>query len=642
MPNHSRPLRIAIGSLLVVAAALIGQPEAVLGATAAQQKTALRRATTYHRSAKRLLSAERIDEAAEMYKKAKAAYDEAAEGEPDPRNARYFERTAELLRELQKGLVEAGASGVPKPPAFDAGSFGPSKPSSRGEQAGRFDPNNVSFVRDVAPMLAAKCGRCHIDRRQGGFSLASYSDLVRGVAGQAVLVPGDGAASLITELIVSGDMPRGGGRVSPQETQKLMTWITQGAKFDGDNPRANLRQLKPKGEEPDAPAMQAGPKVARPTGNETVSFALDVAPILTANCTECHGTGRARAGLNMASMAALLQGGDSGAAIAAGQPNASGLVRRLLGEDQPRMPLNRPPLSEKEIETISTWVREGAKFDGENPSDRLPRVTALVRADRATPDELTAMREDLAERTWRLALPDETADAAPTDRFHVVGNVPPARLQEVGADAERISEQLLKLFDHPQGQPLAKGRVTLFALEKRIDLSEFGLMVLRRELPRSQRGVASHDAVDAYAAVLFGATPSEDDTAALTRHLTSVYLSERTTGRLDDWLQDGAARAAALRLAPDAPLVAAWRDGLATEAARIDDPKLMLNGKLSPERAGVLRMGLVEVFMKQRKLGRILTEVADGKTTEAAVRNVYKLPPEELAARWLSSLRRRR
>src|ERR1043165_2153098 len=70
------------------------------------------------------------------------------------------------------------------------------------------------------------------------------------------------------------------------------------------------------GSVPDSPPVQSG-----------VSFRMDVLPILSRyGCTGCHG---GRAGLNVGSVAGLLQGGDHGPAIVAGKADSSLLVQKI-------------------------------------------------------------------------------------------------------------------------------------------------------------------------------------------------------------------------------------------------------------------------------------------------------------------------
>ncbi|MEM6799518.1 MAG: c-type cytochrome domain-containing protein, partial [Planctomycetota bacterium] len=505
----------------------------------------------------------------------------------------------------------------------------------------------AASVAALASPLTAKCGSCHIDGKRGGFSLATYRDLMNGTEGVGrVLVPGDGATSHIVELIASGDMPRGGGRVTPQETQKLVAWITQGAKFDGASETTNLRSLKAGGGEPakEEEKKPAAMQVARPTGNETVSFATDVAPILTSRCAECHGAGNPRAGLSVLDFRRLMRGGDSGAVVKAKDVAGSLLIHRIDGSEPPRMPLRRTALSSKEIAAISTWIREGATFDGEDIDTPLTRVTQLARAERATSEELSAMREEAARRNWRLALPDETAETAATEHFLVMGNLPAARLSAIGEEAERLLVEVHDVYGESGEEPFGKGRITVFALAKRIDYSEFRLMVHRSQAPREERGANAYDLVDAYVAVQLGLTSDPRDAAALAQQIAAVYLADYTRNGLPDWLVDGAARVAAARVAPKAEVVADWDASLEDAVAGLKRPADIFGNKLSPSTTGVLRYGFVEGLMrKPRSLRSVLQQAASGdKELEAAFKREYRYTPEELAPLWVNSQRRRR
>ena len=49
------------------------------------------------------------------------------------------------------------------------------------------------------------------------------------------ITPSDPADSNFIEVIESGEMPKGGLKVSDSELGTLKQWIAQGAKYDGDN-----------------------------------------------------------------------------------------------------------------------------------------------------------------------------------------------------------------------------------------------------------------------------------------------------------------------------------------------------------------------------------------------------------------------
>ena len=108
----------------------------------------------------------------------------------------------------------------------------------------------ISFTKKLAPWLVASCGRCHIDGSRGSFNMATFTALMNGPAAGKVIFPGDPVGSRFVEVIESGDMPRGGGRISPEQLADLKTWITEGAKFDGPDAAANLKTLVPNGATP--------------------------------------------------------------------------------------------------------------------------------------------------------------------------------------------------------------------------------------------------------------------------------------------------------------------------------------------------------------------------------------------------------
>jgi WD40 repeat protein len=75
----------------------------------------------------------------------------------------------------------------------------------------------------------------------------------------------------------------------------------------------------------------------------------------------------------------MMQSGDFGTApITAGEPGESELYRLITAEDaHERMPNNGGRLAEAEIGTIENWIRQGAKFDGQNADaplrEQIPR-----------------------------------------------------------------------------------------------------------------------------------------------------------------------------------------------------------------------------------------------------------------------------
>ncbi len=94
---------------------------------------------------------------------------------------------------------------------------------------------------------------------------------------------------------------------------------------------------------------------------ETVDFRRDVRPILARKCMTCHDSRAKMSGLSLASAADAMRGGKRGAAIIAGNPDASLLIQMVSGAS-PRMPLQSAPLSAGEVATLRTWIAGGANW----------------------------------------------------------------------------------------------------------------------------------------------------------------------------------------------------------------------------------------------------------------------------------------
>jgi WD40 repeat protein len=119
-----------------------------------------------------------------------------------------------------------------------------------------------------------------------------------------------------------------------------------------------------------------------------VSYVREISPILRANCVSCHRPGKAKGGLDLATHAALMRGGESGQAVHPGDPEKSDLLELVSGED-PEMPKDGDPLSPRERAKLSLWIAQGAVEDSLTPGSSarpmappryasLPAVAALA------------------------------------------------------------------------------------------------------------------------------------------------------------------------------------------------------------------------------------------------------------------------
>jgi hypothetical protein len=87
------------------------------------------------------------------------------------------------------------------------------------------------------------------------------------------------------------------------------------------------------------------------------AFEKAVVPLLREKCWNCHGAKKQKAGLDLRTRAALLQGGESGPALKPGLLKDS-LLWEMIAAD--KMPPGKNKLSANEKEVIRLWIERGA------------------------------------------------------------------------------------------------------------------------------------------------------------------------------------------------------------------------------------------------------------------------------------------
>jgi len=116
----------------------------------------------------------------------------------------------------------------------------------------------------------------------------------------------------------------------------------------------------------DAPKPASSPRhtpVTATSGSKRgkIDYQLDIHAIFAAHCLACHNAEKRSGGLSLGTYADIIAGGRSGAAIKPSRSGESLVVRRILGEVLPAMPLGGDPLTETEIATLRTWIDDGAR-----------------------------------------------------------------------------------------------------------------------------------------------------------------------------------------------------------------------------------------------------------------------------------------
>ncbi len=498
-------------------------------------------------------------------------------------------------------------------------------------------PGEVSFTKQVVPIITSRCGGCHVNKASGMFSMATYAALMKGPPAGLVIFKGDGKGSVLMEKIDDAEMPPNGQKIPAAEIEVLRKWITEGAKFDGADPAANITALATAGT---PTPMPAAPMVQQATGKETVSFAKDIAPVLAANCTGCHGTNRPRENFSVNTFESLLKGGDAGVNILPGKPGDSLLIKKLKGTaaDGQRMPLNQPALADAVIAKFEKWIEEGAKFDGPDSKQPVTELAAITKAVNSTHEQLSQDRAALAMQHWALTLPGDEPARQETTNYLVLGNVGANTLTEIGSQAEALTPKVAEVFKAPADQPLIKGRLSLLVFKDRYGYSEFGKMVEKRSLPQQWRGHFKFSTVDAYAAVVSPRPGTSQDyplQGMILQQLAGTYMASIGKG-VPHWFAEGAGRVVASRLSANDPRVKQWDEAVPGVVSAMPASDAFLGGNMEQEAADIAAYSYVKHLMSDsRRFQALVDGLRKGGEFTKTFSDVYGGSPAQVTQVWV-------
>jgi hypothetical protein len=170
----------------------------------------------------------------------------------------------------------------------------------------------------------------------------------------------------------------------------------------------------------------------------------EVRPILKARCLKCHGEGpKIRGGFRLDSRAAVMKGGELGAAISPADPEESLLLQALRYED-----LEMPPdgkLPAREIAILTRWVKEGLPWGGESQASSPGEVRPSRARGAPSPAAAHALYTGPVSRPPVPAVKNSSWCRTPIDAFLL------ARLDSEGlhptAEADRVSLVRRVTFD---------------------------------------------------------------------------------------------------------------------------------------------------------------------------------------------------
>ena len=161
--------------------------------------------------------------------------------------------------------------------------------------------------------------------------------------------------------------------------------------------------------------------LAKPTAEQAEFFETKIRPLFAEECYRCHSdeAKKLKGDLHLDTRAGMLKGGETGAVVVPGNPDASLLIKAVRYKDQDTAMPPKKRLSDAQIADLETWVRMGGPW----PERITPTVPAAV--ERKSYDWEKFRAEHWAFRKVVKVEPPAVKNAAwvrsPIDNFILAG-----------------------------------------------------------------------------------------------------------------------------------------------------------------------------------------------------------------------------
>jgi len=106
-------------------------------------------------------------------------------------------------------------------------------------------------------------------------------------------------------------------------------------------------------------ALSANPSEGDAFARGEATFRADIYPVLKAKCLRCHNSRKKDGALDMSSLKAMLNGGNSGPPIIPGNAKKSLMVDIIFFGEMPPKKV-QPRMTNEELKLLEAWIDAGA------------------------------------------------------------------------------------------------------------------------------------------------------------------------------------------------------------------------------------------------------------------------------------------
>ena len=172
--------------------------------------------------------------------------------------------------------------------------------------------------------------------------------------------------------------------------------------------------------------------------NQIAVLNLEVRSIFAHNCYKCHSSEKMKGELRLDKKVFVMKGGESGDVLSPGHPEESEMIRRLElpRDDEESMPPKGKTLSEKEIATLTLWIKLGAPWPENADEKSVYRVAKLEPRLPALPSDGKGFKNPIDQfvnayfKDKNIAWPEPINDRTYIRRIYldIVGLLPPPEI----------------------------------------------------------------------------------------------------------------------------------------------------------------------------------------------------------------------
>lgn len=146
-----------------------------------------------------------------------------------------------------------------------------------------------------------------------------------------------------------------------------------------------------------------------PSANQLVSYDA-VQVVIRKHCASCHNEDQPRGDLVLTSFDKVMAGSSSGPVVVPGSVAESPLYTLAAHLDSPKMPPNKPRISQRELNLIERWINTGLKEEVNSSIAKLPMDSETIVTRDTKQQTVTSSLRRLSQATPILAVAAHPSD----------------------------------------------------------------------------------------------------------------------------------------------------------------------------------------------------------------------------------------